>query len=75
MSGEIQGWTSKENILEAINSASEHDEKIKIAKENNVPVIFKKCMYMFAEPVGSIHKFHRYCVKAFGAYPKVQKTI
>ncbi|NQU85544.1 MAG: CoA-binding protein [Mariniphaga sp.] len=58
-----------------IQQGAETEEAIEIAGGNNIPLIYKKCIYMFAEPVNSIHKFHRFCVKAFGAYPKVQKAV
>ena len=41
-----------------------------IAKENNIDLIEKECIFMFAEPVSSIHKFHRTIWKIFGMLPK-----
>ena len=40
-----------------------------IAKENNVNLIHKSCIFMFANPV-HIHKFHRNIKKIFGTLPK-----
>jgi len=57
-----------------IQLSADTPEAVKIANENNIPVIYKKCIYMFAEPVESVHKFHRYLVKLFGGYPKMVKA-
>ncbi|MBN2212933.1 MAG: CoA-binding protein [Bacteroidales bacterium] len=69
-----------DNVLrEAINKGisniwvqqmSETEDTVKIAEEYQVEVIYRKCIYMFAEPVTGIHKFHRTIVKIFGRLPK-----
>ena len=41
-----------------------------IAKENNVELIEKECIFMFADPIISIHKFHRAIWKILGILPK-----
>ncbi len=53
-----------------IQQKSDTPESIKIAKENNIDLIHGKCIFMFAEPVASIHNFHRTLLKFFGKYPK-----
>lgn len=53
-----------------VQQMSETENSLKIAEEYQKEVIFKKCVYMFAEPVTGGHKFHRFFVKLFGAYPK-----
>ena len=53
-----------------IQQSSDTPEAIKLAEENNIPLIYKKCIFMFVEPVESVHKFHRFIVRLFGAYPK-----
>jgi hypothetical protein len=53
-----------------VQQMSETAETIKIAEEFNVELIYKKCIYMFAEPVSGLHKFHRTLVKIFGKLPK-----
>ena len=58
-----------------IQQSADTEEALKIAEENNIPVIYGKCMFMFVEPVESIHKFHRFVLKMFGGYPKLQKTV
>ena len=60
-----QGFT---NIW--VQQMSETKDTIKIAAENHVDVISRKCIFMFAEPVTSIHKFHRTLMKWFGRLPK-----
>lgn len=41
-----------------------------IARENNVELIDKECIFMFAEPVKGVHKFHQVVWKLFGLMPK-----
>ncbi|MCK4663961.1 MAG: CoA-binding protein [Bacteroidales bacterium] len=53
-----------------IQQGAENDDAIKYAKENNINVIYKECVFMYAEPVTSIHAFHRWFKKLFGKYPK-----
>ena len=53
----IQQGTETKQTLEMISSA-----------EGNF--IMGECIFMFVEPVKSIHSFHRFFVKLFGAYPK-----
>ena len=57
-----------------IQQSADTEEAIAIAGENGLPLIYRKCIFMFAEPVESIHKFHRFCMKLFGAYPKMEKA-
>jgi hypothetical protein len=49
---------------------SETNQTIKIAEEYQKEIIHKKCIYMFAEPVAGIHRFHRTILKLFGMLPK-----
>jgi uncharacterized protein len=53
-----------------IQQKSETPQALEMAKKQNVPVITGRCMFMFAEPVGSYHGFHRWFSRLFGAYPK-----
>lgn len=53
-----------------IQQKSETKEALEIAEKNNIQVISNKCIFMFAEPVESVHKFHRFCMRLFGGYPK-----
>lgn len=49
---------------------SETKEAIEQAEKNNIEVIHGKCIFMFAEPVSSVHKFHRWIYRLFGVMPK-----
>jgi uncharacterized protein len=53
-----------------VQQMSETKDTVKIAKENHVDLISKKCIFMFADPVTSIHKFHRTLMKWFGRLPE-----
>jgi uncharacterized protein len=53
-----------------VQQMSETSDTLKIAKEYNKEIIHHKCIFMFAEPIHSIHKFHRTLVKIFGGLPK-----
>jgi len=53
-----------------VQQMSNTTETKKIAKDNGVELIDKECIFMFAEPVNSIHKFHRGLWKLFGLLPK-----
>lgn len=48
-------------------------EAVRIIVDAGIPLIHKKCIYMFAEPVKGPHNFHRFIVKVFGRYPKTVK--
>ena len=54
-----------------IQQGSQTPEAIAAAEKAGIPLIFKKCIMMFAEPVKSIHGFHRSIVRLFGGYPKM----
>lgn len=53
-----------------IQQMSETPETIEYIKANNLNPIIKQCIFMHAEPVGSIHKFHRAISRFFGQLPK-----
>jgi hypothetical protein len=53
-----------------IQQNSDTREALDLAAQKNVPVISGRCMLMFAEPVGTIHGFHRWLTKVVGMYPK-----
>jgi predicted CoA-binding protein len=54
-----------------IQQKSDTPEAVKVIEEAGIPLIHKKCIMMFADPVKSFHGFHRFLVKTFGAYPKL----
>lgn len=49
---------------------SESEEAIDFCIKNGINVISKECILMHAEPVKSIHRFHRGINKLFGMYPR-----
>jgi uncharacterized protein len=53
-----------------MQQGSESEEAINYCKENNVNLIHNECVLMFMEPVGSVHKFHRFLWKLFGKLPE-----
>ena len=65
-----------QNVLDAgiknvwLQQQSESEEAIDFCIKNGISVIRKECILMFAEPVKSIHRFHRGFNKIFGMYPR-----
>lgn len=53
-----------------IQQGASSPDSLKIAEDYEKAIIHGKCIFMFAEPVGSIHKFHKTLVKLFGELPK-----
>jgi hypothetical protein len=53
-----------------IQQRSDTPEALQIAKKHNIPVITGRCIFMFADPVTSVHHFHRWISKLFGSFPK-----
>jgi len=54
-----------------IQRESDTPKAVKIIENGRIPVIYNKCMIMFAEPVKGVHRFHRFLIKTFGDYPKL----
>lgn len=52
-----------------VQQQSETKDSMKIAEKHGQNVIFKKCIFMFAEPVSGVHNFHRFLSKLVGKYP------
>lgn len=52
-----------------IQQHSETDKSLSLAEEYKQEIITKRCVFMFAEPVNGIHKFHRFILKTFNKYP------
>ena len=53
-----------------LQQGSESEQAIKFCEENNFNFVHGECILMFAEPVGSFHKFHRWVWKILGKLPK-----
>lgn len=43
---------------------------IRFCEKHGITAVHGQCILMFAEPVESIHGFHRWVSKLFGTYPK-----
>ena len=50
---------------------SETPEAVKTAEDAGIIVISQRCLFMFVDPVGGPHAFHRFFTKLFGGYPKL----
>jgi len=53
-----------------LQQGAQNEESIRLAAENNLNLIQKECVLMFAEPSVFIHRFHRGINKFFGKFPK-----
>jgi uncharacterized protein len=53
-----------------MQQGSESREAIAMAKDAGILVMQNRCIMMHAEPVKSVHSFHRAIMKLFGRYPK-----
>jgi len=53
-----------------VQQMSNSKDTKKVAQQYNIELIEKECIFMFAEPVKSIHKFHKTIWKIFGLLPK-----
>jgi uncharacterized protein len=52
-----------------MQQGSESEEAINFCKENGINEVHKECILMFAEPVKSMHSFHRWIWKVLGKLP------
>ena len=55
-----------------IQQMSETPDTIRTIEDAGIPLISKKCILMFVDPVKGPHQFHRFFVKLFGRYPKAE---
>ncbi len=53
-----------------LQAGSQTDEAIALCEKEAVPTVSGKCVLMYAEPVKSVHAFHRWVAKVFGSYEK-----
>jgi predicted CoA-binding protein len=53
-----------------IQQRSDTTEAMDLLADQDVDLIYNKCIFMFAEPVKGVHTFHRFISKLFGSYPK-----
>lgn len=54
-----------------MQQGSDSKNAISFCKEKGINIISGECILMFAEPVKSVHKFHRWIYKLVGKYPKI----
>lgn len=53
-----------------LQQGAQNKATLKMAEQNNINLITKECVLMFAEPSAFIHRFHRGINKFFGKLPK-----
>ena len=53
-----------------MQQGSESNSAIEYCEQQNINFVINECILMFAEPVRSIHRFHRLINKITGKYPK-----
>ena len=53
-----------------LQQGAQSDSAIQLCKNNGMNVVHNECILMFAEPVTSFHKFHRWVWKILGKLPK-----
>lgn len=53
-----------------MQQGAESQEAIRYCEEHGIDVVHGMCVMMFTEPVGSLHKVHRWFWKILGKLPK-----
>ena len=53
-----------------LQQGAESEKAIQFCEEKNIDCVSGECIMMFAEPVESFHKFHRWIWKLFGKLPR-----
>jgi len=53
-----------------LQAGCESKEALDLCAKEGVPTVSGKCVLMYAEPVKSVHAFHRFMAKVFGSYEK-----
>ena len=53
-----------------LQAGCDSPEALALAEANGIPAISKACVLMYAQPVQSIHGFHRWLWKVFGLLQK-----
>jgi predicted CoA-binding protein len=52
-----------------MQQGSESKAAIQFCEEHEMTAVYGECILMFAEPVASFHRFHRWIWKLIGKYP------
>ena len=58
-----------------MQQGSESKNAIEFCEQNKINYVAKECILMFAGPVKSIHRFHRFINKISGKYPQMESTL
>ena len=53
-----------------IQQGAENIDSIVFGKSKNMNIIHNQCILMYTEPVGAIHRLHRFCNKLFRTHPE-----
>ena len=53
-----------------LQQGAQSPEAVEYCRSNQIDLVSGECIFMYAEPVESIHKFHRFIRKLFGRMPK-----
>ncbi|MBU8913993.1 MAG: CoA-binding protein [Spirochaetales bacterium] len=53
-----------------IQQGAQSDEAVAFCTEHGIAAVTRQCIMMYAEPVDSIHKFHRFLKRLFGRMPQ-----
>jgi len=53
-----------------LQQGSESTKAIQFCEQYGMDVVHGKCIFMFAEPTTSIHKFHKWIMRVVGKLPK-----
>jgi len=74
---------SKQIIEESLKKGITHiwlqqsagdEETIEFGKKSGITFVYGRCMFMFAQPVKGMHKFHRSILEFFGKVPRVVRN-
>ncbi len=52
-----------------VQQGAESDEAVKVASEKGLDLVSGECIMMFAEPVGMLHRIHRWFWRRLGKLP------
>jgi uncharacterized protein len=53
-----------------MQNGADSEAAIRFCENNGITAVHGQCILMFAEPVASFHKFHRWVTKLIGRYPE-----
>ena len=53
-----------------LQQGAQSKDAVKFCEDNNMNYVAGECIFMFMEPVESIHGFHRWIWKLIGKYPQ-----